>query len=300
MRVLVTGANGQLGRELLDRAGDREVVGRTSAQLDVTDADAVRRTLGEVAPDVVVNAAAMTAVDDCETAGDRAMQVNATAVGHLAAAADAADATLVHVSTDYVFGADDLHGTPVAEARPDGWREDDPTSPLSVYGRSKLAGEEAARAQGGERVHVVRTAWVASAHGGGFVRTMLRLADEGRDIAVVDDQHGSPTVTWDLVDRIWRIVDHGLATGEHGTWHATNSGACSWYDLAAATFELAGVSPSLGRQPSSALDRPAPRPPWSVLADTRGDALGWPSPPHWREGLTELLRRLGRLASPTG
>lgn len=292
MRVLVTGANGQLGRELLDRPGRHRVVGLTASELDITDAPAVRARVDEVSPDVIVNAAAMTAVDDCEHDVDTAMLVNATAVGHLAAAAAATDATLVQVSTDYVFGGRDAP-EPGADAQ--GWAEDDEPAPESVYGRSKLAGELAAlRAH--DRVHVVRTAWLASANGGGFVRTMLRLADEGRAISVVDDQHGSPTVTWDLADRIWRIVEHGARTGEHGTWHATNDGWCSWFDLAAATFELAGLDVDLSRQPSSALDRPAPRPAWSVLADTRGEALGWPATPHWREGLSELLRRLDRLA----
>ena len=288
MDIVVTGAGGQLGRQLLASWGEDEVTGLTREDLDVTDEGAVLATITELAPDVLVNCAAWTAVDACEDDPDRAHRVNALAPWWLARACRVVGARLVHVSTDYVFGG-------AAPRRADGaargWTEFDPVDPRSVYGRSKAAGEQLVRSTLPEH-HIVRTAWVCGGHGRNFVTTMLSLADRGGPVRVVDDQHGSPTFTADLAVALRELA----ASDRHGTWHRTNAGTASWYDLAAATFELAGREVDLGPQPSSALDRAAPRPPWSVLDDTHATAAGLQAMPPWRAGLRSLLEELGELA----
>jgi dTDP-4-dehydrorhamnose reductase len=288
MDVVVTGAGGQLGRELVGAWGDDEVAGLTRDELDVTDEGAVLATIAELAPEVVVNCAAWTAVDACEEEPERAHRVNALAPWWLARACRTVGARLVHVSTDYVFGGD-------APRRPDGtvrgWTEFDAVDPRSVYGRSKAAGEQLVRATLREH-HIVRTAWVCGAYGRNFVTTMLELADRGGPVRVVDDQYGSPTFTADLAVALRQLA----ASDRHGTWHRTNAGHTSWYGLAAATFELAGRDVDLGPQPSTALDRPAPRPPWSVLDATHATAAGLRPLPPWRDGLRALLGELGELA----
>lgn len=288
MDVVVTGAGGQLGHQVVsDWAGD-DVVGLTHDDLDVTDEGAVHAAIGELAPEVVVNCAAWTAVDACEEDPQRAHRVNALAPWWLARACREVGARLVHVSTDYVFGG-------AAPTGPDGtqrgWTEFDAVDPRSVYGRSKAAGEQLVRTTLREH-HVVRTAWVCGAHGRNFVTTMLELADRGGPVRVVDDQHGSPTFTADLAVALRELA----ASDRHGTWHRTNTGRTSWHGLAAAVFELAGRDVDLGPQPSSALDRPAERPPWSVLDDTHATTAGLATMPPWREGLRDLLAELGELA----
>lgn len=288
MRTVVTGAAGQLGRQVLDSWRDEDVTGLTRDELDVTDEGAVLATITELSPEVIVNCAAWTAVDACEEDPERAHRVNALAPWWLARAARVVGARLVHVSTDYVFGGEAPTG-PGAEQR--GWTEFDRIDPRSVYGRSKAAGEQLVRSTLPEH-HIVRTAWVCGAHGGNFVRTMLRLADGGGPVRVVDDQFGSPTFTADLAVALRELA----GSDRYGTWHRTNSGRASWYELAAATFELAGRDVDLGPQPSSALDRPAPRPPWSVLDDTHATTAGLRPMPSWREGLRDMLAELGELA----
>lgn len=288
MDIVVTGAGGQLGRELLAQWDGDDVTGLTRDDLDVTDEGAVLATITELAPEVVVNCAAWTAVDACEDDPERAHRVNALAPWWLARACRTVGARLVHVSTDYVFGGP---APTRADGTGRGWTEFDRVDPRSVYGRSKAAGEELVRTTLPAH-HIVRTAWVCGAHGRNFVTTMLSLADRGGPVRVVDDQFGSPTFTADLA-----VALHELAASErHGTWHRTNAGQASWYDLAAATFELAGRDVDLGPQPSSALDRPAPRPPWSVLDATHAATSGLTPMPPWREGLRALLAELGELA----
>lgn len=288
MDVVVTGANGQLGRELVGAWTDDEVTALTHGDLDVTDEGAVLATIGDLAPEVVVNCAAWTAVDACEEDPERAHRVNALAPWWLARACREVGARLVHVSTDYVFGGDAPAGP---DGAPRGWTEFDPVDPRSVYGRSKAAGEQLVRQTLREH-HIVRTAWVCGAHGRNFVTTMLELADRGGPVRVVDDQYGSPTFTADLAPALRELA----VSDRYGTWHRTNTGHTSWHDLAAAVFELADRDVDLGPQPSSALDRPAPRPPWSVLDDTHATAAGLTPLPPWRAGLRDLLAGLGALA----
>jgi dTDP-4-dehydrorhamnose reductase len=266
MRTVVVGAGGMLGRDV---AAD---VALTRAQLDVTDREAVRAALGP--DDLVVNCAAWTDVDGAESAEPDATAVNGTGAGNLAAAAAEAGALLVHVSSDYVF---DGRAT-------DPYEEDAPTAPQGAYGRSKLAGERAIAAAGG-RSAIVRTAWVFGPHGKNFVDTMRRLGAEREEIAVVDDQVGCPTYTGHLAPALIEVADRGLT----GVLHVAGGGRCTWFDLAEATFAEAGIDCRVKPQSTADLGRPAPRPAFSVLRSTRGDA---PALPPWRDGLKAHLARV--------
>lgn len=248
MRVLVTGAGGQVGRELVDAFADHDVVAADRAALDVTDRGAVLGAITALRPDVVVNAAAWTAVDLCESDPDRAWLSNALAVRFLAEGCRAAGARLCHISTDYVFDGDS----------PDPYTEWDPTGPRSVYGRSKLAGEHEA----GPDALVVRTSWVCGRHGPNMVKTILRLAAEHDTLRFVDDQRGHPTFADDLAGMIRRLV----VDRRTGVVHVTNQGAVSWYELAREVLAAAGLDPGRVAPIATAeMPRPAPRPANSVL-----------------------------------
>ena len=293
MKVLITGAGGQLGRDLVAAfaevtPGVGDLVAIEHRDLDVGDEDAVRAAVDAYRPEVVVNAAAWTEVDGCEADPARAHRINALGPWWLARACARRGARLITLSTDYVFsGVAPVDGT----RQPRGWSEFDPVDPLNVYGRSKVAGEELVRQTLAEH-HIVRTSWLAGARGRNFVTTMLRLARERGEVAVVDDQVGSPTCTRDLAAA---IVE--LAHSEHyGTWNRTGSGWCSWYELAAAVFELSDIEVELTPQSSAALDRPAARPAWSVLDPLHAESCGLLVLPHWRDGLERLLAEMAGLA----
>ncbi len=292
MRVLVTGAGGQLGLDLLDAFADHEVVGLTHAQLDVTDEAAVDGAVSRLRPALVVNAAAWTDVDGCEADPERAHRANALAPWWLARACERVGATFVTFSTDYVFGGVAPAGPGGA---PRGYVEEDAVAPLSVYGRSKAAGERLVR-ETLPAHHIVRTAWVSGARGRNFVATMLRLAEAGGPIRVVDDQTGSPTTTRDLA----AAVRHLAVSGRYGTVHLVNEGMATWFDVAAAVFAATGRSVDLAPQPSSAAGRPAPRPAWSVLDTTHARTFGIGPLPHWQDGLERLLAELGALGPRGG
>lgn len=287
MRLLVTGAGGQLASDLVEVCDADEVTALSHAELDVSDEASVHAAVRELRPHVVCNTAAWTDVDGCEADPDRAHAVNALGPWWLARVCRDVGATLVHLSTDYVFdGSAPLDGT--GSPRP--WEETDPVAPRSVYGRSKVAGEQLVRDTLPDHV-IVRTAWLAGAHGSNFVATMLRIGRERGTATVVDDQVGSPTFTADLAP----ALRHLAVAGRAGTYHVVNAGRASWYDLAAAAFELAGLEVDLTPQPSSELDRPAPRPAWSVLGTRHARLAGVPPLPDWRDGLTRLLGELGEL-----
>ncbi|MBW3659898.1 MAG: dTDP-4-dehydrorhamnose reductase [Actinobacteria bacterium] len=299
MKVLITGAKGQLGLDLVDAfevgpaqkttgAPTVDVVGLAHADLDVSDEPAVWAAVRDHEPDLVVHAAAWTDVDGCEGDPDRAHRVNALGSWWVARACEAAGAAMVMVSTDYVFDGTGAAG-PGGEPTP--YTEFQPIDPLNAYGRSKAAGEQLVR-QTLDEHYIVRTAWVNGARGSNFVKTMLRVGRERGEARVVDDQVGSPTFTRDLAAAIRELA----VSGRYGTYHRTNSGTCSWYELAAATYELAGVDVDLAPQKSSDLDRPAPRPAYSVLSDRHSVQSGLSPLPHWREGLRDLLTELGELA----
>ena len=279
MKLLVTGAGGQLGVDLVAhcRAAGDEVVAADRSALDITDPHAVRAAVSSARPDAVINTAAYTAVDACETNVDLATAVNATAVRVLAEACDEAGTHLVHVSTDYVFD-----GT---LDRP--YREDDATNPQSVYGKTKLAGEVAA----GPKAAIARTSWVCGAHGNNMVKLVLRLADEDADLAFVDDQRGCPTFTTDLAPALRRLA----LDRRTGTHHLTNQRAVSWYEFVGEILEAAGHDPSRVRPISTAdLDppRPAPRPANSVLENAVWSDAGLPMLRDFREPLAELIANL--------
>jgi dTDP-4-dehydrorhamnose reductase len=276
MRLLVTGAAGMLGRDVVAAAGDagHEVVALARADLDITDADAVRSAVLAARPDAVINCAAWTDVDGAEAAEEEATAVNGAGAGHLAIAAVGAHALLVHVSSDYVFDG----------GATEPYREDAPTGPRSAYGRSKLAGEQAVAAAGG-RSAIVRSAWVFGPHGRNFVDTMRRLGAEREEIAVVDDQVGCPTYTGHLAPALVEVAERGAT----GVLHLVGAGRCTWFDLAVATFEETGASCRVRRQSSADLGRPAPRPAFSVLGSSRDDA---PVLPAWRDGLRAHLARV--------
>jgi dTDP-4-dehydrorhamnose reductase len=282
-RWLVTGAGGQLGRAALSLAPvlGLAATGVTRAELDVADADAVKRTLDRTQPDVVLNCAAFTAVDRCETEPEVAERANALAPRLLADACRGGP-LLVHLSTDYVF--DGRASQPIAE--------DAPTRPLSVYGRTKLRGEEAIRAAGGEHL-IVRTQWVFG-DGANFVRTILKLAGQGQSLRVVEDQLGRPTWTHSLAEGIFAAV----AAGARGTLHLTNEGITSFCDFAR-EIVCEGAARKLCPAvevtpiPTFEMPRPATRPAYAVLGLAKARGLGIRAS-HWRVALAEYLTCLAR------
>jgi dTDP-4-dehydrorhamnose reductase len=262
-----------LGRDVMLAAGNagHDVVGFGHSELDVTDAATVEKKLGLERPDVVINCAAWTDVDGAEEAEEAAMAVNGTGAGNLAAAAAAVDASIVYVSSDYVF--DGAKGTPYVE-------EDQP-APLSAYGRTKLAGEEATAAAN-KRHFVVRSAGLFGIGGANFVETMLRLTTTQNEVLVVRDQIGSPTYTWHLAYGVVRLIE-GIEFGIH---HMAAAGQCSWYEFAREIFEQAKVECKVLSTTTEEFGRPAPRPPFSALTSQREHAIRLPS---WQDGLAGYL-----------
>ncbi|HWC35188.1 MAG TPA: dTDP-4-dehydrorhamnose reductase [Mycobacteriales bacterium] len=283
-RWVVTGAAGMLGADLvaLLQAARQPVAGFSRDELDVTNPDEVRAAVAGVGgADVVVNAAAYTRVDDAESHEQVANAVNGHAPGMLAAEL-ASHSRLIHVSTDYVFAGDATEPYEV----------DDPIAPRSAYGRSKAMGEAAAlQTSPGADVHVVRTAWLYGEAGPSFVRTVGRRLRQGEPVDVVNDQRGAPTWTRDLATR---LIALGTADVAPGIWHCSAGGEASWFDVAVAIAEELGVDPALVHPTTSAtLNRPAPRPAYSVLSNRKWAAAGLPSMPHWRDALHEAFATLG-------
>ncbi len=285
MRVLVTGARGQLGRALLPALAARGHVpiARPRAALDCADREAVGAVLATERPEVVVNCAAYTRVDQAEAEPDAAYRANQLAVRTLGVACAAADVALCHVSTDFVFG-----GTP---PRPDHrWREWDRPQPRGVYAESKRAGELEVL-HGRARAYLVRTAWLYGEQGPNFVLAMCRLARRDGRLTVVEDQQGSPTWTGHLAPALARLIE----TGAFGVYHLTNQGETSWYDFARAIVEAAALGVPVVPTTASAFGAPAPRPQRSVLDDAAWRQLGEPPLPAWERGLAAYLEaeRLG-------
>ncbi|WP_353815361.1 dTDP-4-dehydrorhamnose reductase [Agromyces sp. SYSU T00266] len=276
MRVLVTGANGMLGRDLQSALAGRHVTALGRADLDVTDAAAVAAAVA--GHDVVVNCAAYTKVDDAESHEDLAYAVNATGTANLAAACATVGARLVTISTDYVF---DGNAT-------EPYAENLPRDPINAYGRTKAAGEELALAAHPDGTYIVRTAWLYGKHGANFAQTMLNLAKSKDTWSVVDDQLGQPTWTADLAAQIMALLD---ADAPAGTYHGTNSGQATWYEFARAVLEECGLDPErITPTDSSTFVRPAPRPSYSVLGHDAWAAAGIPEMRPWREALAEAVR----------
>lgn len=298
MRILITGANGQLGNELQrllrDGASEigpipslyegAEVVAADIEALDIADADAVMPYVAKGAFDLIVNCAAMTDVDGCEKAEDEAFRVNAEAPGNLARAAEAAGAKFVQVSTDYVFPGDDPHPR----------EEGDLTGPVSAYGRTKLAGEQRSL-EACSRCFVVRTAWLYGYVGKNFVKTMMRLGASRDEVRVVDDQLGNPTSANDLAHGILAIA----ATDNYGVYHCTNEGTCSWADFAEAVMEGAKLDCIVKRCTSeeyaAANPASAKRPAYSSLRNRRLEETVGNEMRPWREALASYMANLEEL-----
>jgi dTDP-4-dehydrorhamnose reductase len=273
MKLLVTGAAGMLGRDVMLAAGNagHDVVGFGRAELDVTDAERVGRRFELERPDVVINCAAWTDVDGAESAEEAAFAINGAGAGIVAAAAAKVEATVVYVSTDYVF--DGAKGSPYVES--------DQPAPLSAYGRTKLAGEEATAAAN-KRHFIVRSGGLFGVGGRNFVATMLRLAETQNEVLVVRDQTCAPTYTWHLAYGLTRLIE-GI---EYGIHHMAAAGHCSWYEFAREVFEQAKVECKVLSGTTEMLGLPAKRPAYSVMVSQREHAIRLPS---WNDGLAGYL-----------
>lgn len=279
MKLMLIGAGGQLGTDLVRVLPKETTVPLTHAEIEITDSRSVELAFERHRPDVVINTAAFHRVDDCETRMELAFQVNAFAVRGLAQACRKFGAALVHFSTDYVFAGE----------KTEPYVETDRPGPLSVYAASKLAGEYLLAAAL-PRHFVIRSCGLygpggSRSKGGSFVDTMLRLAAAGKPVRVVSDQVVTPTYTADLARKVCQLI----ATEAYGLYHITNKGSCSWLEFACAIFELAGVKANLAPISSEAFGAPARRPAYSVLQNQRLKALGLDDLPAWRDGLQRYL-----------
>ena len=287
MKVLITGAGGQVATALLKLKPDgigAHALGH--AELDVGDRDAVQRTVAAARPDVIINAAAYTAVDKAESEKELALRVNGAGAGHLAEAARDGGTRLLHISTDFVFDG--------GQSRP--YAPDAAVRPLGAYGESKLEGEQRVRAALGDRAFMLRTAWVYAANGHNFVRTMLRLMAERGKVRVVADQVGAPTWASSIAEALWAAVRAPDLGGIH---HWTDAGVASWYDFAVAIAEEAHALGMLKQTAevesivTADYPTPAQRPAYSVLDRSSAErALGL-KPAHWRVNLRKMLKELG-------
>jgi dTDP-4-dehydrorhamnose reductase len=281
MRLLVIGAAGMLGQDLLAaaQAAGHEPVGLDLPDIDITDAGATLAAVREVAPDAVVNSAAWTDVDGAEAQEELAARVNAEGAGNVAAAAAAAGALVIQISTDYSF--DGTASEPYTESSP--------TKAIGAYGRTKLAGELAVAEAATPDFAIVRSSWLFGPHGKNFVDTILRAGAERGELKVVHDQVGCPTYTGHLAQALVEIAERRIT----GVLHVAGAGHCSWYDLAVAALEAAGVECTVTPTTAAEYGRPAPRPAYSVLVSEREDA---PRLPAWQDGLAAHLAAARSLA----
>lgn len=277
MKVLVTGAGGQLGKEVIKQlmiSNDFEVIATDHKELSIEDFVQVEKVLNNYMPEIVINCAAYTAVDDSETNIEKAYQINALGPKHLAIICDKIGAKLVHISTDYVFSGDEKTSR----------KEDDETRPNTIYGKSKLMGEELVKTFC-KKHFIIRTAWLYG-EGNNFVRTMLRLAQTQEEIDVVADQFGSPTSTKDLTRTIITLMQ----TEYYGTFHGTCEGECSWYEFACYIFKLKNCKVKVNKVSSEIFTRPAPRPKYSVLDNFMLKLYGIDHFRAWEDALQDYLR----------
>ena len=284
MNILITGANGQLGNEIRELAPEYPQFDfryTDIAELDITNATDVDAYFGLHRPDAIINCAAYTAVDKAETDAETAFLVNATASGNLARAARANGCFVVHVSTDYVYDGRNY--------RP--YTETDAVNPVSVYGKSKLAGEQQVL-QSGARAIVIRTSWLYSAFGNNFVKTMIKYGRERDALNVVFDQAGTPTYARDLAIAILDILPKAVVSGNTGIFHYSNEGVTSWYDFAKAIHELAGISCNVNPISTKDYPTPAQRPFFSVLDKSLIRKSFAIEIPYWRDSLKDCIKRL--------
>lgn len=272
MKILILGARGMLGQALVQEFTSDELTAWDKDELDITDAEQVREKIAAEKPQVIINAAAYTAVDEAETNKELAFAVNAQAVGYIAAVARDLDATLVHYSTDYVFSGDTKGGYE---------EEDVPAGAINIYGESKLAGEIALR-ESGPRFYLVRTAWLYGMGGNNFVDTMAALAETKPELRVVNDQYGSPTYTVDVASAT-RLLLTGTKYSP-GIYHSVNTGVATWYELAQEVLSLLGKSVVLTPVSTTEYPLPARRPHYSVLKNTKGPRMR-----SWQQALREYI-----------
>ncbi|MCY7485305.1 dTDP-4-dehydrorhamnose reductase [Paenibacillus alvei] len=280
MRVLVTGSNGQLGVEIvrLFSSKGHEVIGLNRIQLDITDGKTCIDVIAKLQPDTIIHCGAYTAVDNAETDQDSAYLVNAFGTRNIAVAAECVKAKMCYISTDYVFD-----GT---SSKP--YHEYDNTNPLTVYGKSKRAGEQLVQSLSSQWF-IVRTSWVFGGSGNNFVETMLKLGEERDYLKVVNDQWGSPTYTCDLA----LFLEELTRTEKYGIYHASNTGICTWYEFASAIFEQANFSVTIEPCTTEQFPRPAPRPRYSALEPMALRVNGFSPFRHWRDALQDYINKLG-------
>lgn len=277
MNILITGSKGMLGHALTAKLSEEHrVSGLDLPDLDITDLNGLRKAMFSYRPDLIINTAAYTDVDGCETNTEMAFAVNATGPRNLAAACRELNISLVHFSTDYIFdGTADIP-----------YKEVDNPNPLSVYGKSKLKGENYIR-EITDKHYIIRTSWLYGPHGKNFVAAMLRLAGEQDEIGVVNDQTGSPTYTFDLAAAVLKLI----SVKEYGIYHITNSGTCTWYEFSLEIFKQAGIN-GISVKPTTTeeLNRPAPRPKYSVLDNEKWHSGGNPRLRNYKDALNEYMQ----------
>jgi len=280
MKILILGAKGMLGHELEKVFSDTnkyEIVLWDREQLDITDQDAVDVKINEINPEIIINAAAYTAIDKAESEADLVYKINSYAVGYLANTAKVLGALLIHFSTDYVFDGENHLG----------YEEDYATkNPMTVYGKSKKLAEKMIE-DIAPRYFIIRTQWLFGASGKNFIETMLRLASEGNDLKVVNDQFGSPTYAKDLANRVGEMIAENRPSE---IYHVTNTGTCNWYEFAVKIFELANVHPNIKPVTTAEFAAPAKRPTYSMLINTKLPPLR-----PWEDALRAYLVETGRI-----
>ena len=283
-RLIVTGAGGMLGADVTRQfSSNFKVTALTRKELDITDKKAVRQVFKHYRPEIVINCAAFTRVDDCESMKETAFSVNAEGPGILASACRDSGALLVHISTDYVFDG----------SKKSPWKEDEPKAPLNIYGESKLQGEKRVEARC-DNYLIIRTSWLFGLNGPNFITTMLDLSKKRDELSVVNDQEGSPTSTRDLAWGIKMLVMHDL----RGVFHCCNSGSCTWFDLCRFVFEKRGIKGvTLKPVPSESFPRPAARPEYSVLDTSRFKKFTGRKMRPWQQAVSEYLSDLEKGAT---
>lgn len=278
MKVLITGSNGMLGHDLIDVLdGKHELIKTTSKSLDITDEDKVKDYIVNENPDIVINSAAYTDVDGCETNEEIAYKVNGEGVKNLALACKVVDCPLLHISTDYVFNGENN--------KP--WMEDDEVGPISIYGKSKLQGEEAIESIL-DKFFIIRTSWLYGINGGNFPKTMLELAKTHDTLTVVTDEIGTPTYTLDLAQAIAELIE----TEYYGIYHITNSDYCSWFDFAKYIFEVKNINVTVVPVTAEEFARPASRPHYSVLNNSNWVNNGFKPLRSYKEAIKDYLKHL--------
>jgi dTDP-4-dehydrorhamnose reductase len=277
MKILILGHKGMLGHELAEVfENGNELFLWDREQIDITKREEVMQKIGEFKPDVVINAAAYTAVDKAESEKDLAYKVNGCAVGFLATICKQINALFVHFSTDYVFDGESHNG----------YKENHPYKPINMYGKSKALGEKMIL-DIEPRYYLIRTSWLFGKSGKNFVETMLRLVTDGKKIKVVNDQFGSPTYAKDLAEKVKKLIE---SRNSYGVYHITNSGFCNWHEFALKIFELTGLKPDVRPVNSEEFITPAKRPTYSMLVNTKLSPMR-----PWEEALKEYLIETKRI-----